>query len=345
LLDVVKSLAPYLTSEEDEQRAKGVDFLSSVVSKCAPSMFNTRSTRVLMNFFCDKLNDPEVIKPSLIGLKSLSAIPSFLPDDATSTVRAIFSQPLIKSSPVAVRFAALNTIDNLVARHRETLQEINDEFITGFLALVDGEKDPRDLLLIFAIERVIILEFDISKFTERMFDLICCYFPISFRPPPNDPYGITTEDLSSSLRACLSSTPAFGPAAIPFFLDKLNTGSPSAKKDTLVALATCFPVYGPALARSFARKLWSSLKLEIFQPTDSVTEIEALKTVQVLIQTIYSGQRTDNNQDDIQGLAKDACEECLEILREPEKSMAKPAMKVLCAFMSTTGELTFMFLT
>lgn len=96
------------------------------------------------------------------------------------------------------------------------LQEINDEFITGFLALADGEKDPRDLLVIFAIERVLILEFNTVKFTEvsshhalekpklmikqRLFDSICCYFPISFRPPPNDPYGITTEDLSSSLR-------------------------------------------------------------------------------------------------------------------------------------------------
>jgi DNA repair/transcription protein MET18/MMS19 len=42
------------------------------------------------------------------------------------------------------------------------------------------------------------------------------------------------------------------------------------------------------------------------------------------------------NTEDIQGLAREACEECIRILQEPEKSQAKPAIKVLCAFISTT---------
>ena len=63
----------------------------------------------------------------------------------------------------------------------------------------------------------------------------------------------------------------------------------------------------------------------------------ALKTTQVLIQTIYATHDYDQLPDEeIEGLAKDACDECLKILKEPEKSQAKPAIKVLCAFMSTT---------
>ena len=68
-----------------------------------------------------------------------------------------------------------------------------------------------------------------------------------------------------------------------------------------------------------------------------MTEEKALKTFQVLVQTIYSATRGE--QDDnaaIEGLAKDASDECMEILREPEKSQAKHAIKVICAFMSTT---------
>jgi DNA repair/transcription protein MET18/MMS19 len=94
-------------------------------------------------------------------------------------------------------------------------------------------------------------------------------------------------------------------------------------------------VYGPSVAANSARKLWSSLKLEIFQPTDLETEVEALKSTQVLIKTIYADEVTDT---DLDGLAKDACEECIQILKEPEKSQAKPAIKVLCAFMSTTRQ-------
>ena len=63
----------------------------------------------------------------------------------------------------------------------------------------------------------------------------------------------------------------------------------------------------------------------------------AINTTQVLIRTIYADQITQASQDeDIQGLAKDVCEECIRILKEPEKSQAKYAIKVICAFVSTT---------
>jgi hypothetical protein len=45
----------------------------------------------------------------------------------------------------------------------------------------------------------------------------------------------------------------------------------------------------------------------------------------------------DGAQDeDVQGHVRDACEECIGILRELEKSQAKPAIKVLCASTATT---------
>jgi len=107
------------------------------------------------------------------------------------------------------------------------------------------------------------------------------------------------------------------------------------KRDTLATLDECLPVYGPGNARNAARQLWNALKLEIFQPTDPLTEEAALKSVRVLIKTIYSNSAMELG-DDIEGLAKDACAECVAILKEPEKSQARPAIKVLCAFVSTT---------
>lgn len=73
---------------------------------------------------------------------------------------------------------------------------------------------------------------------------------------------------------------------------------------------------------------------------DSNTEEEALKTTQILVKTIYHEEEAAHeHSEDIAGLARDACEECIQILREPEKSMAKPATKVICAFMATTRRL------
>lgn len=94
---------------------------------------------------------------------------------------------------------------------------MGEQFLSGYIALADGEKDPRNLMVAFAIARVLALEFDIStKFEARitslnsphsvdvslqdLFNITFCYFPISFRAPANDPYGITPEDLKSALR-------------------------------------------------------------------------------------------------------------------------------------------------
>ncbi len=72
-------------------------------------------------------------------------------------------------------------------------------------------------MLAFAIDRVLCIEFDISNHVESkrktffacdvrlierqdMFNIIFCYFPITFRPPKDDPYGITSEDLRLALQ-------------------------------------------------------------------------------------------------------------------------------------------------
>ena len=92
------------------------------------------------------------------------------------------------------------------------------EFLDGYTELADGEKDPRNLMITFAIDRVLCIEFDISGHVEvrnlyqtnwqvvlnvpqALFNITFCYFPITFKPPPDDPYGITTEDLKIALKS------------------------------------------------------------------------------------------------------------------------------------------------
>jgi DNA repair/transcription protein MET18/MMS19 len=64
---------------------------------------------------------------------------------------------------------------------------------------------------------------------QELFDAVFNYFPITFRPPPDDPYGITAQDLKDRLRECISSTPDFAPYAFPALLDKLDSTSMNTK--------------------------------------------------------------------------------------------------------------------
>jgi DNA repair/transcription protein MET18/MMS19 len=46
------------------------------------------------------------------------------------------------------------------------LQALGPSFIKGYIDIANGEKDPRNLLVAFALDRVILLEFDVSNFIE-----------------------------------------------------------------------------------------------------------------------------------------------------------------------------------
>ena len=46
------------------------------------------------------------------------------------------------------------------------LKNMGDEFIRGYIRLAEGEKDPRNLLLAFAIDRVLLIEFNVVNWIE-----------------------------------------------------------------------------------------------------------------------------------------------------------------------------------
>ena len=68
-------------------------------------------------------------------------------------------------------------------------------------------------------------------------------------------------------------------------------------------------------------------------------EAEALNTTQILIRTIYGPKESsEDTSETLSGLAKEICDECLELMKEPEKSQAIPASKVMASLIGTTGK-------
>ncbi|KAG9047697.1 hypothetical protein FS837_001661, partial [Tulasnella sp. UAMH 9824] len=211
------------------------------------------------------------------------------------------------------------------------LKGMGDEFLRKYVSLVDGEKDPRNLLLLFSIDRVILIEWEVKSYIEDFFDVTFCYFPITFKPPPNDPYKISTDDLKAALRSCLSASPFFGTLAVPLFLEKLAATTAAVKQDVLQTMSICLPVYGPAVARKFGSTIWDAVKIEIFQPIDAETEKTALEATTALVRTLSPAEETSPSP-----LVATIITECIEILKEPEKSKAQHAIKVLSALLRTT---------
>ena len=68
--------------------------------------------------------------------------------------------------PQAQRLQILELLNELMLNHRNALKELKIESTIGITDLVGGEKDPRNLMIVFSILKVVMVEWDISACTE-----------------------------------------------------------------------------------------------------------------------------------------------------------------------------------
>lgn len=56
--------------------------------------------------------------------------------------------------------------DKLTLESCLALKTMGSSFVNSYTKMVDGEKDPRNLMLLFSIDRVILLEFEVKDHIE-----------------------------------------------------------------------------------------------------------------------------------------------------------------------------------
>ena len=261
--------------------------------------------------------------------------------DACAVSAALFASLELRSHPQPLRHTAVRLLDSLVARHRAALLTMRrapdapagSGFVEGYTALVSGEKDPRNLLVLFRIARVLLIEWEMDAgMADAFFNVLFCYFPITFRAPPDDPYQITPEMLKDALRACLCASPAFAPQAMPLFLEKLGASGGSAKVDVLRTLDAALPVYGRAAAVANADALWGHLKLDILQPTDDDSAACAQTTLTTLLRVVHGDEETRDGPP--AGAAATVLSEVAALLDEPGKALAKTSVQLVHALVA-----------
>lgn len=72
----------------------------------------------------------------------------------------------MKAHVQAVRHLVYQVFDSLLALHRDVLKGMGSDFINSYTKMVDGEKDPRNLMMLFSMDKVILLEFDVKPHIE-----------------------------------------------------------------------------------------------------------------------------------------------------------------------------------
>ncbi|RUS82896.1 hypothetical protein EGW08_009361 [Elysia chlorotica] len=264
-ISFIEGLQAGLTNSDNVTRGRATHMIGDVVEMLPPSFLSQEQGDMLTTFLLSKLRDHHSVQPhALQSLAVLTSRCSPLGDETVKDIcHTIFQEVQNQTLSHADRGATYRVLQNLLGASTQILKDMGGDFVIGFIQQMDAEKDPRNLLICFNCAHFICSNFSLGPFAEEMFEILGCYFPVDFVPPPNNPHGITKEELVIALRKCFGATSQFAEYSIPLLLEKMTSDLQSARLDSFLTLAECAPVYGVKGLTPFLGSINSTVKREV----------------------------------------------------------------------------------
>ncbi|CAI8491423.1 unnamed protein product [Hanseniaspora opuntiae] len=215
LLNVVTSIKDDITSVNDEDRQCGLEYLSIILSNIQKDTLLNNECNVIFDFFLSKIINNSIdfycFKQILNSFKIMLTF-TFLQKSFPGVQHLLqFIQDEYNPNEyvASVRYSIFEILN--IIRINGFIQD-ESLYVNAFLNVANGEKDPRNLMESFKLNKIITSTFNKEvtySYSQKLFDVLFCYFPITFKPPKNDPYKITSDDLKNALRNAISNCDYF----------------------------------------------------------------------------------------------------------------------------------------
>ncbi|CUM51278.1 uncharacterized protein AC631_02481 [Debaryomyces fabryi] len=305
LLKFIQSLGPSLTSDSDLIRLKSIQCMAETLKCLKVNKLSKQDVNVLVEFLLAKFEDIYCLVHIISSLNSLILFKNFI-FGMNNNVEKLLTNILNNYNPkkhlAKVRYEPFRTLNALVTidpAYFQSSSQLSQLMVKTFIHIASGEKDPRNLLLSFDTNTKINENFEFDPLNEvhkdlisELFDVCFCYFPISFSPPPNDPYKITAQDLKLKLRNTIASQSYFAKESFADLVEKLTSTNPVIRNDILKTLLLCVENYTLETVAEYWVTIWNALKFEVLHNDVSIFK----PYIDVIIPEDYDEEIDDSDE-------------------------------------------------
>lgn len=329
LVVVVEKLESVLVNPSGATRSRGVLLLVSLLKVIDVS---PDEIGFLMVFFRDRSRDNPCVAETVDGLSTL--LSRWSEKIETSAVEAmlvtLFAEVFVQGLDQPARNSVFRLMDLVITKAPAAAVSLNHDFVFGYLQMIDGERDPRNLLLIFSVTpKVLSVVPGWERLAEELFDVCACYYPINYKPRgENDPISQTM--LVDALDKVMTCVPQFSSFYYTFMTEKLE-GEHSHLWKSLVRSIAAFADGG----RSFvphAFVFWGALQADAFEGKDATAVQQACVAVQQLLAALSENLVTQSSGAcSLDPLLDPLLRVCATKLQEPDSKDALVAGALLTA--------------
>ena len=322
ILDLIQELGSHLVASEVASRIKACSLLGDFLQKLSDSYLSTNELTHLTEFLCARLQDHYTLQPSVLNcMQKISCSPNLDKKDADSLIDVIFREIHVQSCLQSDRYKIFQIFASIYESHKQLVISKGHDFIYNYIQAIDGEQDPRNLLIIFQLSSDLVKGgIELGNLVEEFFEVASCYFPIDFDPSAaGKKSSITNQDLVLGLRRVICSTEKFANFWIPLCLEKMESDIESAKLDSILTLIDCLPLYSKSSLEPFLSSLWSRLRQEITHVVSQDVEKTALKLLTEIVKTLSQWPVDSSRKtiSDLESFLAEVLNDCLPRLEEP----------------------------
>ncbi|XP_017849827.1 MMS19 nucleotide excision repair protein homolog [Drosophila busckii] len=323
-----------MTSADLNQRIAGTKFLSAVLNALPKDYLNAKELKYMTTYYVNGLRDHHGVISALIdGLHALVSMQSLPAENVPELLRAFFQYTNSQSQTRTDRTKLFNIFQYLIQHFPTELTEMSD-FLSGLVESIDGERDPRNLDIIFSFMPQFMADFPLQHLAEELFEIFACYFPVDFNPSKQDPEAVTRDVLSEKLSNCLVANEQFAAWTVALALEKLDSELLVAKLDSIELLRKAALRFAPTALEPHFTEIWQALKMETFPGSDNAeVQRAALKALAELLKAAAKESTISHNyQAAILGVV-------LPHLSDVHQRLYEPAAKI--ALMCVSGDAAY----